>query len=144
MFPPHRPCTEPRSLSGRACCASDNSAYSSYNLEFQEVTRKNNYCGVKREIHLPSEMLRYKDFYFCNRKERDSLRLDFLYFSSDSGHPPRHAQRPTGAASRHSSAKRSLEGPGTGLLFIVHRQAAKSRSAFSKVCPLRGLAAFLQ
>ena len=37
--------------------------------------------------------------------------------------------------------KRAGEKTGTGRLFIVHRQAAKTRSKFSEVYPLQGLAA---
>lgn len=48
----------------------------------------------------------------------------------------------TPAAGCHSSAKKSLEKKiGTGRLFIVHRQAVKSRSKFSKAYPLPGRAA---
>lgn len=112
-------------------------------LNFKKLLVKNNYCGVKKETNWPSSTSQsYDDTLFFSRRDWNSRKLSFFYFSSDSGHPQKHMQhswpeRPV----FNPVPKRAWEKTGTGRLFIVHRQAAKTRSKFSEVYPLQGLAA---
>lgn len=79
-------------------------------------------------------------------KEKIRLRLALLYFSSAPSHPLQSTGHscPAWPVVLPLPGKRAWKKIGTGWLFIVHRQAAKLRSKFSKRYPLRELAALLQ